>query len=139
MLTDQQSEVHRIREDFNDRLPVSKANMHAEATNDSPPKPPTLLVGNCLLRDVHPPVAKGGSGVTVQLRSGATFAGLTDMLNEHMEVTNVIMVGSGEILDEATSPDDINDGFCRLIDTAKAASNTVYVCSVLPTIDKNDE
>ena len=64
--------------------------MQAEATIDSPPKPTTLLVGNSLLRDVHQPVANDGSDVTVQRKSGATLAGLTDMLNEHTEVTNAI-------------------------------------------------
>ena len=79
--------------------------------------------------------------MTVQRKSGATLADLTDMLNEHSEVTNAIIVGgSREILNEATSLDDINDGFCRLIDTAKAAANTVYVGSVLPTSNnKNNE
>ena len=58
------------------------------------------------------------------------------MLNELKEVTNANIVGgSREILNEATSLDDINDGFCRLIDTARAAANTVYVCIVLPTTD----
>ena len=58
------------------------------------------------------------------------------MLNEHKDVTNAIIVGgSREILNEATSLGDINDGICRLIDTARAAANTVYVCSVLPTTD----
>ena len=63
------------------------------------------------------------------------------MLNEHKEVTNAIIVGgSREVLNEATSLDDINDGFSRLIDNAKAAANTVYVCSVLPSADsKNNE
>ena len=63
------------------------------------------------------------------------------MLNEHKEVTNAIIVGgSRDILNEATSLDDINDGFCRLIDTARAAANTVYVCNVLPTTNnKNNE
>ena len=60
--------------------------MQAEATIDSPP----LLVGNSLLRDVHQPVANDGSDVTVQRQSGARLAGLTDMLNEHTEVTNAI-------------------------------------------------
>ena len=41
MLTDQQIKLHSLFEDFNDRLPVRKANMHAETTNDSPPKPRT--------------------------------------------------------------------------------------------------
>ena len=56
-------------------------------------------------------------------------------------MTNAIIVGgSRDILNEATSLDDINDGFCRLIDTARAAANTVYVCSVLPTTNnKNNE
>ena len=141
MLTYQQSELLSLREDFNDRLPVSKANTHAEATNDSPPKPTTLLVGNSLLRDVHHPVANDGSDITVQRRSGATLADLADMLSEHSEVTHAIIVGgSREVHNEATSLADINDGFCRLIDTAKAAANTVYVRSVLPTIDnKNNE
>ena len=92
MLTDQQSELRRLREDFNDRLPVSKANTHAEATNDSPPKPTTLLVGNSLLRDVHHPVANNGSDITVQRRSGATLADLTDMLNEHANTVYVYSV-----------------------------------------------
>ena len=123
ILAEQQSE---LREDLKERLPVSKANTQAEATIDSPSKPTTLLVGNSLLRDVHHPVANDGSDVTVQRKSGATLADLTDMLNEHSEVTNAIIVcGSREILNEATSLDDINDGFCRLIDTAKAAANTV--------------
>ena len=125
------------------RLPVSKANTQAEATIDSPSKPTTIIVGNSLLRDVHHTVANDGSDVTVQRKSGATLADLTDMLNEHKEVTNAIIVGgSREILNEATSLDDINDGFCRLIDIARAASDTVYVCSVLPTADNkstNDE
>ena len=64
--------------------------MQAEATIDSPPKPTTLLVGNSLLRDVHQPVANDGSDVTVQRKSGARLADLTDMLNEHTEVMNVI-------------------------------------------------
>ena len=141
MLTYQQSELLSLREDFNDRLPVSKANTHAEATNDSPPKPTTLLVGNSLLRDVHHPVANDGSDITVQRRSGATLADLADMLSDHSEVTHATIVGgSREVHNEATSLADINDGFCRLIDTAKAAANTVYVRSVLPTIDnKNNE
>ena len=64
------------------------------------------------LRDVHHPVANDASDVTVQRKSGATLADLTDMLNEHKEVTNAIIVGgSREILNEATSL-DINDGFC---------------------------
>ena len=42
MLSDQQSELHRLREDFNERLPVDTANTHAETTIDSPPKPTTL-------------------------------------------------------------------------------------------------
>ena len=94
-----------------------------------------------MLGDVHHPVANDGSDVTVQRKSGATLADLTEVLNEHKEVTNAIIVGgSREILNEATSLDDINDGFCRLIDTARAAANTVYVCSVLPTTDnKNNE
>ena len=141
ILAEQQSELHRLREDLKERLPVSKANTQAEATIDSPSKPTTLLVGNSLLRDVHHPVANDGSDVTVQRKSGATLADLTDMLNEHSEVTNAIIVGgSREILNEATSLDDINDGFCRLIDTVKAAANTVYVCSILPTSNnKNNE
>ena len=141
ILAEQQSELHRLREDLKERLPVSKANTQAEATIDSPSKPTTLLVGNSLLRDVHHPVANDGSDVTVQRKSGAILADLTDMLNEHSEVTNAIIVGgSREILNEATSLDDINDGFCRLIDTAKAAANTVYVCSVLPTSNnKNND
>ena len=41
---------------------------------------------------------------------------------------------------EATPLDEINLGFGRLIDTARTTANTVYVCSVLPTIDnKNNE
>ena len=136
ILAEQQSELHRLREDLKERLPVSKANTQAEATIDSPSKPTTLLVGNSLLRNLHHPVANDGSAVTVQRKSGVTLADLTDMLNEHKEVTNAIIVGgSREILNEATSLDDINDGFCRLIDTARAAANTVYVCSVLPTTD----
>ena len=134
ILAEHQSELHRLCEDLKERLPVSKANTQAEATIDSPSKPTTLLVGNSLLRDVHHPVANDGYDVTVQRKSGATLADLTDMLNEHKEVTNAIIVGgSREILNDATSLDDINDGFCRLIDTARAAANTVYVCSVLPT------
>ena len=93
MLTDQQSKLHRLCEDSNDRLPVRKANTHAETTNDSPPKPTTLLVGNSLVRDVQFPVANEGSDITVQRRSGATLADLTDMLNKHTEVTNAIIVG----------------------------------------------
>ena len=136
ILAEHQSELHRLREDLKERLPVSKSNTQAEATIDSPSKPTTLLVGNSLLRDVQHPVANDGSAVTVQRKSGATHADLTDMLNEHKEVTNAIIVGgSREILNEATSLEDINDGFCRLIDTAKAAASTVYVCSVLPTTD----
>ena len=57
--------------------------MQAEATIDSPPKPTSLLVGNSLLRDVHHPVANDGSDDTVQRKSGARLAALTDMLNEH--------------------------------------------------------
>ena len=91
MLTDQQSKLHRLCEDSNDRLPVRKAN--TETTNDSPPKPTTLLVGNSLVRDVQFPVANEGSDITVQCRSGATLADLTDMLNKHTEVTNAIIVG----------------------------------------------
>ena len=141
ILAEQQSELYRLREDLKERLPVSKANTQAEETIDSPSKPTTLLIGNSLLRDVHHPVANDGSDVTVQRKSGATLADLTDMLNEHSEVTSAIIVGgSREILNEATSLDDINDGFCQLIDTAKAAANTVYVCSVLPTSNnKNNE
>ena len=141
ILTEHQSELHRLREDLKERLPVSKANTQAEATIDSPWKPTTLLVGNSLLRDVHHPVANDGSAVTVQRKPGATLSDLTDMLNEHKEVTNAIIVGgSREIHNEATSLDDINDGFSRLIDTARAAAKTVYVCSVLPTTDnKNNE
>ena len=136
ILAEHQSELHRLCEDLKERLPVNKANTQAEATIDSPSKPTTLLVGNSLLRDVHHPVANDGYDVTVQRKSGATLADLTDMLNEHKEVTNAIIVGgSREILNEATSLDDINDGFCRLIDTARAAANAVYVCSVLPTTD----
>ena len=83
ILAEQQSELHRLREDLKERLPVSKANTQAEETIDSPSKPTTLLVGNSLLRDVHHPVANDGSDVTVQRKSGATLADLTDMLNEH--------------------------------------------------------
>ena len=64
--------------------------MQAEATIDSPPKSTTLLVGNSLLKDVHQPVANDGSDVTVQRKSGARLADLTDMLNEHTVVTNAI-------------------------------------------------
>ena len=107
MLSDQQSKLHRLREDFNERLPVDTANTHAETTIDSPPKPTTLLVGNSLLTDV----------------------------------ANVIIVGgTREVHNETTTLDEINDGFSRMIDTAKTAANTVFVCSVLPTsANKNDE
>ena len=45
-----------------------------------------------------------------------------------------------EVHNETTTLDEINDGFSRMIDTAKTAANTVYVCSVLPTsANKNDE
>ena len=63
------------------------------------------------------------------------------MLDAHTEVANVIIVGGRrELYTEATPLDEINLGFGRLIDTAKTDANTVYVCSVLPTIDnKNNE
>ena len=35
MLSDRQSELHRLREDVNERLPVDTANTHAETTIDS--------------------------------------------------------------------------------------------------------
>ncbi len=56
-------------------------------------------------------------------------------------MANVIIVGgSREVFTEATPLDEINLGFGRLVDTAKTAANTIYVCSVLPTIDnKNNE
>ncbi len=56
-------------------------------------------------------------------------------------VANLIIVsGSRYVYTEATSLDEINLRFVHLIDTAKTAANTVYVCSVLPTIDnKNNE
>ena len=141
MLSDQQSELHRLREDFNERLPVDTANTHAETTIESPPKPTTLLVGNSLLRNVQHPVANDGSDVSVQSKSGATLADLTDMLEKHSDVASVIIVGgTREVHNETTTLDEINDGFSRMIDTAKTAANTVYVCSVLPTsANKNDE
>ena len=140
-LTDQQREIQSLREDFNERLPVITVNMHAESTNDSPPKPTTLLVGNSLLRNMQHPVADDGSDVTVQVKSGAKVADPTDMLDAHTKVANVIIVGgSREVYTEATSLDEINLRFGRLIETARTAANTVYVCSVLPTIDnKNNE
>ena len=141
MLSDQQSELHHLREDFNERLPVDTANTHAETTIESPPKPTTLLVVNSLLRNVQHPVANDGSDVSVQSKSGATLADLTDMLEKHTDVANVIIVGgTREVHNETTTLDEINDGFSRMIDTAKTATNTVYVCSVLPTsANKNDE
>ena len=141
MLIDQQSELHRLREDFNERLPVDTANTHAETTIDSPPKPTTLLVGNSLLRNVQHPVANDGSDVSVQSKSGATMADLTDMLEKHTDEVNVVIVGgTREVHNETTTLDNINDEFSRMIDTAKTAANTVYVCSVLPTsVNKNDE
>ena len=141
MLSDQQSELHRLREDFDERLPVDTANRHAETTIDSPPKPTTLLVGSSLLINVQHPVANGGSDVSVQSKSGATLADLTDMLEKHTDVANVIIVsGTREVHNETTTLDEINDGFSRKIDTAKTAANTVYVCSVLPTsANKNNE
>ena len=103
-ITDQQREIQRLREDFNERLPVSTVNTHAESTNDSPPKPTTLPVGNSLLRNVQHPVADDGSDVTVQVKSGATVADLIDMLDAHTEVANVIIVGgsSREVYTDAT-------------------------------------
>ena len=141
MLSDQQSELHRLREDFDERLPVDTANRHAETAIDSPPKPTTLLVGNSLLINVQHPVANDGSDVSVQSKSGATLADLTDMLEKHTDVANVIIVsGTREVHNETTTLDEINDGFSRKIDTAKTAVNTVYVCSVLPTsANKNNE
>ena len=124
--TDQQRDIQRLREDFNERLPVSTMNAHAESSNDSPPKPTTLLVCISLLRNVQQPFADDGSDVTVQVKSGATVADLTEMLDVHTEVANVITVGgSREVYTEATSLDEINLGFGRLIDTAKTAANTV--------------
>ena len=93
MLSDQRSELHSLREDFNERLPVDTANTHAETTIESPPKPTTLLVGNSLLRNVQHPVANDGSDVSVQSKSGATLADLTGMLETHTHVANVIIVG----------------------------------------------
>ena len=118
-------------------------NTHAESTNDSPPKPTMLLVGKGLssCKNVQHPVGNDRSDVTVQVKSGATVADLTDMVDAHTVVANVIIFGdSREVYTEATSLDEINLGFGRLIDTAKTAANTVCVCSVLPTIDsKNNE
>ena len=141
MLSDQQSELHRLREDFNERLPVDTANTHAETTIDSPPKLTSLLVGNSLLRNVQHPVTNDGSDDSVQSKSGATLADLTNTLEKHTDVTNVIIVGgTREVHNETTTLDEINDGFSRMIDTAKTAANTVYVCSVLSTsANKNDE
>ena len=60
---------------------------------------------------------------------------------EHTNVANVVIVGgTREVHNETTTLDEINDGFIRMIDTAKTAANTVYVCSVRPTsANKNDE
>ena len=122
MVSDQQSELHRLLEYFNERLPVDTANTHAETTIDSPPKPTTLLVGNSLLRNVQHPVTNDGSVVSVESKSGATLEDLTDMLEKHTDVANVIIVGgTREVHNETTTLDEINDGFSRMIDTANTS------------------
>ena len=60
------------------------------------------------------------------------------MLDAHTEVENVIIVGGSREYTEATTLDEINLEFGRLIATTKNAANTVYVCSVIPTIDSKN-